>query len=163
MRAGTVTPYPKPVSNPLGFLSVQPLPLWSWGLLRQGGPVLSAASLPDSGSAAWSSLSPHSSHQPCSPLHLYHPSLHQRGSIHVPLTLQLISIIKKKIELYFRHCILCQKAFLQHPSGVRQLPGVRVTQKPGPSFQSRGRTPTLRMRAACSQAPRGEGLGSRTI
>lgn len=40
MRAGTVTPYPKPVSNPLGFLSVQPLPPWSWGLLRQGGPLL---------------------------------------------------------------------------------------------------------------------------
>lgn len=142
MRAGTVTPDPKPVSNLLGFLSVQPLPPWSWGLLRQVG---RAAPLPDSRSAAWSSLSPHSFHQPFSPLHLYHPSLHQRGSIHVPLTLQLISIIKKKIELHFRHCILCQKAFLQQPLGVRQLPGARVTQRPGPSFQLRGRTPTPRM------------------
>lgn len=122
-----VTPYPS--HNPLGFLSGQPLPPRSLGLLGQGDKLPSptaggapvalgmvalprAAPLPDTtGSRGFRKLpvsSLVSTPAPRSPLSLCHPSLGPRASIHVPLDTPIgFNNLKKKNEPQFRHLIPC--------------------------------------------------------
>lgn len=73
-----------------------------------------------------------------------------RSSIHVPLTLHLVSIIKKKkkIELHFRLFVLCQKTFPQQPPGLRRSPGAEGDSEARGLPPAVGQDPTPRIQAA---------------